>query len=84
MLRSKSRTCVSMRVGWASKVGVCVTAVTAGRGVVSSPMRMRKVLNAVPKKWDGPSLNVTSDAMATETLVLAHEGLEIVEDKQEG
>ena len=32
-------------------------------------------LNAVPVKWDGPTLNVMQDAIATETLVIAIEGL---------
>ncbi len=32
--------------------------------------------NAFPKKWDGPTLNASTSAVATETLVLAHEGLE--------
>ena len=34
----------------------------------------------VPVKWDGPSLNVMSDAIATESLELAHEGIEIVDN----
>ena len=38
-----------------------------------------KFENAVPIKWDGPSLNVMQDAIATESLVLAHEGLSIVQ-----
>ena len=33
--------------------------------------------NAVPVKWDGPSLNVMSDAIATESLTVAIEGLEL-------
>jgi phage tail-like protein len=31
--------------------------------------------NAWPTRWDGPSLNVRGNEVATETLVLAHEGL---------
>ncbi len=31
--------------------------------------------NAVPVKWDGPALSVMQDAIATESLELAHEGL---------
>jgi len=33
------------------------------------------LVNAVPIKWDGPSLNVMQDAIATESLEIAHEGL---------
>ena len=33
----------------------------------------------VPVKWNGPTLNVMSDAIATESLELAHEGIEIVD-----
>ena len=33
--------------------------------------------NAVPVKWDGPTLNVMQDAIATETLVIAIEGLTV-------
>ena len=33
--------------------------------------------DAVPVKWDGPSLNVMQDSIATETLELAHEGLTV-------
>lgn len=36
-----------------------------------------KFVNAFPVKWDGPSLNVMQDAIATESLELAHEGLTI-------
>ncbi|MCL2325080.1 MAG: phage tail protein [Proteobacteria bacterium] len=31
----------------------------------------------IPVKWDGPSLSVMQDAIATETLEIAHEGLKI-------
>jgi phage tail-like protein len=31
--------------------------------------------NAWPTRWDGPSLNIRGNEVATETLVLAHEGL---------
>ncbi len=34
-------------------------------------------MNAVPVKWDGPTLNVMQDAIATETLVIAIEGLSV-------
>ncbi len=37
-----------------------------------------KFENAIPVKWDGPTLNVMSDAIATESLELAHEGLSVV------
>ena len=30
-----------------------------------------------PSKWTGPSLDATSDELAIETLVIAHEGLEV-------
>jgi len=33
--------------------------------------------NGIPVKWDGPSLSVMSDAIATETLEIAHEGLKV-------
>ncbi|MBO4350289.1 MAG: phage tail protein [Proteobacteria bacterium] len=32
---------------------------------------------AIPVKWDGPSLNVMQDSIATESLELAHEGLTV-------
>ncbi len=34
------------------------------------------VKNAWPAKWTGPSFDATSDAVAIETLELAHEGIE--------
>jgi hypothetical protein len=34
-------------------------------------------MNAIPVKWDGPTLNVMQDAIATETLVIAIEGLSV-------
>jgi phage tail-like protein len=33
--------------------------------------------NCWPTKWTGPSLDATSDELAIETLVIAHEGLEV-------
>jgi len=41
------------------------------------PVKTFILLNALPAKWDGPSLNVMQDSIATETLELAHEGLTI-------
>jgi phage tail-like protein len=35
------------------------------------------VRNCWPMKWTGPTLDATSDAVAIETLELAHEGLEV-------
>lgn len=32
---------------------------------------------AIPIKWDGPSLSVMQDGIATESLEFAHEGLEV-------
>ncbi len=36
------------------------------------------VVNAWPRKWDGPALNARYNEIAIETLELAHEGLELV------
>ena len=33
--------------------------------------------NAYPVKWSGPALNATGDAVAVETLELAHEGMRL-------
>jgi phage tail-like protein len=33
--------------------------------------------NCWPTKWTGPTLDATSDELAIETLVIAHEGLEV-------
>jgi len=33
--------------------------------------------NCWPTKWTGPSLDATTDELAIETLVIAHEGLEV-------
>ncbi|MBR4986006.1 MAG: phage tail protein [Proteobacteria bacterium] len=41
------------------------------------PVQVIKFKNAIPVKWDGPALNVSQDAIATETLELAHEGLTV-------
>ena len=41
------------------------------------PVKNYKFKRGIPVKWDGPSLNVTSDAIATETLEIAHEGLTV-------
>jgi phage tail-like protein len=35
------------------------------------------IKNCFPVKWSGPSLDATSDAVAIETLELAHEGIEV-------
>lgn len=35
------------------------------------------VKNAWPTKWSGPTFDATSDAVAIETLELAHEGVEV-------
>ncbi|MCK6589287.1 MAG: phage tail protein [Polyangiaceae bacterium] len=35
------------------------------------------VRNAWPVKWSGPSFDATTDAIAIETLELAHEGIEV-------
>ena len=32
----------------------------------------------VPVKWEGPTLNVMNDSIATETLEIAHEGLKVI------
>ena len=36
-----------------------------------------KLTNAWPVKWEGPSLNATTNEVAIETLELCHEGLEV-------
>jgi phage tail-like protein len=36
------------------------------------------IVNAWPRKWDGPALNARHNEIAIETLELAHEGLELV------
>jgi phage tail-like protein len=41
------------------------------------PVMKYKLAQAIPVKWDGPTLSVSSDAIATETLVFAHEGLTV-------
>ena len=41
------------------------------------PVKNYKFKRGIPVTWDGPSLNVTSDAIATETLEIAHEGLTV-------
>lgn len=43
------------------------------------PVQKYKFERAIPVKWDGPSLNVMQDAIATESLELAHEGLTIAQ-----
>jgi len=37
-----------------------------------------KFKDGIPVKWDGPALSVMQDAIATESLEIAHEGLEVV------
>lgn len=32
----------------------------------------------IPVKWEGPTLNVMNDSIATETLEIAHEGLTVI------
>jgi phage tail-like protein len=34
--------------------------------------------NGFPVKWDGPALNVMGDTIATETLEIAHEYLNVI------
>jgi phage tail-like protein len=36
------------------------------------------IVNAWPRKWDGPALNARHNEIVIETLELAHEGLELV------
>lgn len=48
----------------------------------SKPVMTYQCSRALPIKWDGPSMNVMSDAIATETLVIAHEGLEVIEENK--
>jgi phage tail-like protein len=38
-----------------------------------------KIKQAWPTKWTGPSFDATSDAIAIESLELAHEGIEVVQ-----
>ena len=48
-----------------------------GNDVKPLPVQKIQFRNAIPVKWDGPALNVSQDAIATETLELAHEGLTV-------
>jgi len=41
----------------------------------STPAMSWNFIKAIPIKWDGPTFNSTSNTVATETLVLAHQGL---------
>lgn len=40
-----------------------------------NPLMWWDVLDACPIKWEGPTLNATSSAVAVETLVLTHNGI---------
>ncbi len=42
-----------------------------------TPVKTFAFTNGIPVKWDGPSLSVSNDAIATETLEIAHEGLTV-------
>lgn len=42
-----------------------------------SPGITYKLLNTIPKQWNGPNLNVMQDAIATESIILAVEGIVI-------
>jgi phage tail-like protein len=44
----------------------------AGKDVIRWNLR-----NCWPTKWTGPTLDATADQLAIETLVIAHEGLEV-------
>jgi phage tail-like protein len=59
----------SMTTGVKPKTGN-ISAMTAGRKVVAS----WGLLGVVPVRWTGPSLNLDSAKVATETLELAHHG----------
>ncbi len=41
------------------------------------PVMKYKLARAIPVKWTGPALSVSSDAIATESLEFAHEGLTV-------
>jgi len=41
------------------------------------PIMQYKLIRAIPTKWSGPTLSVTSDAIATESLEFSHEGLTV-------
>ena len=42
-----------------------------------SEVKKFKLSRAIPVKWDGPSLSVMQDGIATESLEFAHEGLSV-------
>lgn len=44
----------------------------------NEPELTYKLLNTIPKQWNGPNLNVMQDAIATESIVLAVEGIVVI------
>lgn len=46
------------------------------------PVATWKFTAGWPSKWDGPSLNTSATEVAVETLVIVHEGLELVVDRR--
>lgn len=65
--------------GWLSggKVPARLSGKISILGDDGKPVKSFSFKDGIPVKWDGPSLNVTSDAIATETLEIAHEGLTV-------
>lgn len=47
-----------------------------------NPIKTFSFVRGIPVKWDGPSLSVMSDAIATESLEIAHEGLTVSTPKK--
>lgn len=55
------------------QVGSTVT-ITLFSAYDGKPVQTWRLRNAIPVSWTGPSLNATSEQIATEKLVLVHEG----------
>jgi phage tail-like protein len=50
--------------------------------VDGKPVATWNFTNGWPSKWDGPALNASATDVAVETLVIAHEGLQLVVDQR--
>lgn len=74
--------CSAEMFGWiqsfiSGNVGPRVSGTITILNDAHKPVQRISFKNAIPVKWDGPALNVNQDAIATETLELAHEGLTV-------
>lgn len=69
----------SVRMGKVTRKDITITLLGDGRNDQGQHVGKKQYIisRALPVNWSGPALNVMQDAVATESLELAHEGLTV-------